>query len=263
MSRLAGYRRVRPEPGRSRKAAVTTTTHDIRVLASTEDLAGAAAVFRTAMIGLPPVPPGDVTALIEPGRTLGAFDGGRLIGGAGAYTSWLTVPGGRRVPHAAVTHVGVLPTHTRRGVLTALLRRQLADIAARGEVVASLRASEAVIYERFGYGVASWAADYELDRGRGGLRGAGTGTGTGTGRGADGVPRPVRLVDTAAAAKLMPEVYRAAAWTGSIDRPHYWWNQRQAWAAVTPEPAYVAVSGAEGAEDGYLSYPPADTADWF
>jgi predicted acetyltransferase len=252
MSRLAGYRRVRPEPGRSRKAAVTTTTHDIRVLTSTEDLAGAAAVFRTAMIGLPPVPPGDVTALIEPGRTLGAFDGGRLIGGAGAYTSWLTVPGGRRVPHAAVTHVGVLPTHTRRGVLTALLRRQLADIAERGEVVASLRASEAVIYERFGYGVASWAADYELDRRRGRLRDTVPGT-----------PGLVRLVDAAAAGKLLPEVYSDAAWAGSIDRPHYWWNQRQAWAAATPGPAYVAMSGAEGAEDGYLSYHPADTADWF
>jgi GNAT superfamily N-acetyltransferase len=151
---------------------VATTTHDIRVLTRTRHVAAAAAAFRTAMVGLP-LPAFDdahAAALAEPGRTLGAFDGGQVIGGAGSYTSWLTVPGGERVPHAAVTQVGVLPTHTRRGVLTALLRRQLADIAARGEVVASLRASEAVIYERFGYGIATWAADYELDRRRGLLR---------------------------------------------------------------------------------------------
>jgi predicted acetyltransferase len=235
---------------------VTTTTHDIRVLASTAEIADAAAVFRTAMIGLPPLPPGDVTTLAEPGRTLGVFADGTMIGAADAYTSWLTVPGGRRVPHAAVTHVGVLPTHTRRGVLTALLRGQLADIARRGEVVASLRASEAVIYERFGYGVASWAADYELDRRRGRVRD--------TARGADGgTPGLVRLVDAATAGKLLPDVYRLAAWTGSIDRPPYWWNQRQVWAAAAPGPAYVAVSGAEGAEDGYVSYHPAATAEWF
>ena len=231
---------------------MTSTTHDIRVLTSTQDIADAGAVFRTAMIGLPPLPPGDVSALTEPGRTLGAFADGRLIGGADSYTSWLTVPGGRRVPHAAVTHVGVLPTHTRRGVLTALLRTQLAGIAARGEVLASLRASEAVIYERFGYGVASWAADYELDRRRGRLRDT-----------VPAAPEPVRLLDAAAAVKLLPDLYRAAAWTGSIDRPHYWWNQRQAWAAAAPGPTYVAVSGADGAEDGYLSYHPVHTAEWF
>jgi predicted acetyltransferase len=240
---------------------VTTTPHDIRLLTSTEDLADAAAAFRAAMIGLPQVPPGDPAALLEPGRTLGAFADGRLIGGADAYTSWLTVPGGQRVPHAAVTHVGVLPTHTRRGAATALLRWQLADIAARGEVAATLRASEAVIYERFGYGVASWAADYELDRRRGRLRE--TGRAAGTGHRDANAPGPVRLVDAATAGKLLPELYRSAAWTGSIDRPHYWWNQRQVWAAATPGPAYVAVSGADGAEDGYLSYHPVDTAEWF
>jgi predicted acetyltransferase len=249
---------------------VNTTSHEVRVLTRTEDVAAAAAVFRTAMIGLPlplplPLPPlGDVTAVTEPGRTLGAFADGQLIGGADAYTSWLTVPGGARVAHAAVTHVGVLPTHTRRGVLTALLRRQLADIAGRGEVVASLRASEAVIYERFGYGVASWAADYELDRRRGRLRD----TVPGSEAGARAAPGPVRLVDAATAVKLLPEVYLAAAWTGSIDRPSYWWHQRQEWAASSTAstgsgPRFVAVHGAEGAEDGYVTYHPVDTASWF
>jgi ribosomal protein S18 acetylase RimI-like enzyme len=142
------------------------------VLTRTDEVAAAAAVFRTAMVGLPiPSFGPDPGPFIEPGRSLGAFDAdGQLVGGADAYTSWLTVPGGARVPHGAVTHVGVLPTHTRRGIVTALITRQLHDLAARGEVVASLRASEAVIYERFGYGIATWAADYELDRRHGALR---------------------------------------------------------------------------------------------
>lgn len=93
---------------------MATTTHDIRILTRTRHVAAAAAAFRTAMVGLP-LPAFDdahVAALAEPGRTLGAFDGRQVIGGAGSYTSWLTVPGGARVPHAAVTQVGVLPTHT-------------------------------------------------------------------------------------------------------------------------------------------------------
>jgi hypothetical protein len=75
---------------------VATTTHDIRVLTRTRHVAAAAAAFRTAMVGLP-LPAFDdahAAALAEPGRTLGAFDGGQVIGGAGSYTSWLTVPGG-------------------------------------------------------------------------------------------------------------------------------------------------------------------------
>lgn len=232
---------------------MATTTHDIRVLTSTRHVAAAATTFRTAMVGLP-LPAFDdahVAALAEPGRMLGAFDGREVIGSAGSYTSWLTVPGGARVPHAAVTQVGVLPTHTRRGVLTALLRRQLADIAARGEVVASLRASEAVIYERFGYGIATWVADYELGRRRGLLRDNLGGSG------------PVRLAVRAESAKPLADIYRAAAWTGSIDRPQYWWNLRQFLAEAAPGPGYLAVHGTEGAEDGYVSYHPVGTSEWF
>ncbi|WP_084961224.1 GNAT family N-acetyltransferase [Thermoactinospora rubra] len=87
-------------------------------------------------------------------RTLAAFDGDRMVGTAGAYTFQMTVPGGR-LPVAGVTTVGVLPSHRRRGILSALMRRQLADVRERGEPVAALYASEAVIYGRFGYGRAS------------------------------------------------------------------------------------------------------------
>src|SRR4029453_6776460 len=90
----------------------------------------------------------------EPERTLAWFDDGRLVAGAAIFSRHLPVPGGI-VPCAAVTGVGVRPTHRRRGLLTAMMRRQLEEIHARGEPVAALWASEGAIYGRFGYGSAA------------------------------------------------------------------------------------------------------------
>ncbi|HZE18039.1 MAG TPA: GNAT family N-acetyltransferase, partial [Mycobacterium sp.] len=140
-------------------------TTDIRVLDTEDDLIAAANVFRTAMVGFPPLPnlpPGQITKLLEPGRTVGAFVSGQLVGTADATTSSLTLPGGAVVRHAAVTHIGVLPSFTRKGIATDLMRHQLHDIASRGEVLATLRASQATIYERYGYGVASSSQTVEV-----------------------------------------------------------------------------------------------------
>jgi predicted acetyltransferase len=67
----------------------------------------------------------------------------------------MTVPGGSQLGVAGVTMVSVQPTHRRRGVLTAMMRRQLDDVRERGEPVAVLTASEPAIYGRFGYGAAT------------------------------------------------------------------------------------------------------------
>ncbi|HEX8033499.1 MAG TPA: GNAT family N-acetyltransferase, partial [Ktedonobacterales bacterium] len=76
----------------------------------------------------------------EPERSLAAFDEGEIVGTAGAFTFDLTLPGLTTIPVAGVTAVGVLPTHRRRGILTAMMRRQLDDVRARGEAVAVLMA---------------------------------------------------------------------------------------------------------------------------
>ena len=83
-----------------------------------------------------------------------AVGDGRVIGSVNAFPFRMTVPGGTQAV-AGVTGVGVWPTRRRQGVLSALMRRQLADIRERGEKVAALWASEGVIYGRFGYGAAS------------------------------------------------------------------------------------------------------------
>jgi GNAT superfamily N-acetyltransferase len=167
---------VTSPPGTRHDGGVTT---EIRVLDSEGDLVAAVNLFRTAMIGFPPLAglaPGQITTLLERGRTVGAFVKDQLVGTADAVTSGLTLPGGTIVGHAAVTHVGVLPSFTRKGVATDLMRHQLHDVAARGETVATLRASEATIYERYGYGVASSSQTVEVQTARAELRpGLGTG----------------------------------------------------------------------------------------
>jgi predicted acetyltransferase len=102
--------------------------------------------------------------ILPPERVLAAVDGDEIVGGAGAYLFDSTVPGGAQVPTAGVMAVGVLPTHRRRGALTVLMRRQLADAHERGEPIATLFAAEGGIYARFGYGLASLGGDIELPK---------------------------------------------------------------------------------------------------
>ncbi|MEU2632561.1 GNAT family N-acetyltransferase, partial [Kitasatospora sp. NPDC007106] len=93
----------------------------------------------------------------------------RPVGTAGAYSFELTLPGGVLAPAAGVTAVGVLPSHRRRGVLTAMMRHQLTDLRDRGEFLSVLLASEAVIYRRFGYGPATYTARVTVPRHRSAL----------------------------------------------------------------------------------------------
>src|SRR6187402_2168605 len=61
------------------------------------------------------------------GDFLGAWDGDRCVGNLGAFRFDTTVPGGARLSTAGYSRVGVLPTHTRRGVLTRMMQRSLRE----------------------------------------------------------------------------------------------------------------------------------------
>lgn len=98
-------------------------------------------------------------ALYEPDRGLVVEDTGRIVGHACAYTRTLSVPGGT-LPAAHVTKVGVAPTHTRRRLLTRMMHRQLAELP---EPVAVLWSTEARIYGRFGYGIATRRYSFAID----------------------------------------------------------------------------------------------------
>lgn len=99
---------------------------------------------------------------LETDRLWAAIDDGRIVGGLGAYSWPTTVPGGGSLPTACLTAVGVLPTHRRRGILTELMGRVLGQSAERGEPLATLFASEAAIYGRFGFGRASIGLELDV-----------------------------------------------------------------------------------------------------
>jgi predicted acetyltransferase len=103
--------------------------------------------------------------VIDPARCLAAFDGDNIVGCASSVVFEMTVPGGT-IPTVGITGVGVVPTHRRRGVNTALMRRQLDDIRDEGFAIAALFASEGGIYGRFGYGLATFDAYVDIETSR-------------------------------------------------------------------------------------------------
>ena len=104
----------------------------------------------------------EIRPLWDLDRTWAAFEDGRMCG---TYRSWateLTVPGGQRLPAAAVSAVTVLPTHRRRGILRAMVEAEHAAIRERAEAFGLLYAAEYAIYGRFGYGPALREATLSL-----------------------------------------------------------------------------------------------------
>ena len=185
---------------------------------------------------------------IEVGRVHAAYEGDRLVGGAGAFTYRMSVPGGGAVPAAGVTVVGVLPSHRRRGVLTSMMREQLEDCRARGDAAAFLWASEGTIYGRFGYGLASRMGSISLAKER--TRFAVPFEERGT----------VRLVDEQEAARTFPPLYEQmmAQRAGMFSRSRDWWETRRlhddpARRQGNP-PKNLALLELDGAPAGYAIY---------
>lgn len=78
---------------------------------------------------------------VEPERTIAAYDGAEIVGGASIYGRIMTIPGAA-TPVAGITLVAVLPTHRRRGILTAMMRKQLTGLhESGGEPIAALNAA--------------------------------------------------------------------------------------------------------------------------
>jgi len=193
------------------------------------------------------------TRVLEHERTFAAYDGDSMVGTAADFGLTLTVPGGE-LPAAGVTLVGVLPSHRRRGILNQLMRVQHDEIVSRGEPLAILWASEAPIYGRYGYGIATVGASIEADRDRIRFRD-------------DPLPQgEVRLVDEQEAAAALPPLYdRIRKRTpGMIARTEAWWTN---YRLPDPEhhrhgagPRYFAVLRLDGQDEGYARYRVKD--DW-
>jgi predicted acetyltransferase len=150
------------------------------------------------------------------GRTerIGAYDGDRLVGLLAVLPKRISMPGGD-LSCAAVTAVGVLPTHRRRGILTALIDRLWADSLAAGRPVAALWASEGAIYGRFGFGSATRLREVRIPTVKPlALR-------------VEPGPRTFRLISPEQAPEIINPLYERARTRrgGMLDRDGEWWDQ--------------------------------------
>ncbi|MEU6915812.1 GNAT family N-acetyltransferase [Streptomyces olindensis] len=181
---------------------------------------------------------------------------GRPVGTAATHSFELTLPGETLVPAPGVTAVGVLPSHRRQGVLSAMMRHQLAELRAGGEVLSVLLASEAPIYGRFGYGPATYTQRLTVPRHRAALAPS-RARGTADAPAADPDNGSVEVLRRTECGDILEEVYDRyrRAQPGALSRPHRWWALRAGQPPISPAPRYVAVHrDADGVPDGYASY---------
>lgn len=212
----------------------------VRPLAA-EEVPGLLTLTTLVFTGAPP-PLDAVTeraAVLDPGRALGVFEDGALVGGGRCETMPLSVPGGR-LPAACHSGIAVLPTHRRRGVLTAVMGRQLEDARGRGEPLAALFASEGAIYARYGFGVATYEAHVRVARHRSAFRAPADLAGLRLASFGDALEAMLAVVD-----RVVPGL------PGAVRRPDAWWR----YAAASRPPGDVpweVVLRAEG--DGFAAY---------
>jgi predicted acetyltransferase len=185
--------------------------------------------------------------LLSWSRTLGAYDGDELVGFTAAFELAMRVPGGLLPRTSGVTWVSVRPTHRRRGVLSSLIRRQLIDLYELGEPVATLWASEPVIYGRYGFGLAATRYSLKVPR-RAELVDAPT----------DPELR-LQLVDPKKALDALERIDSAApARPGSLRRDERWWSRS---TDDTPGSRgggklYCVLAESAGQPRGYALYTP-------
>ncbi|MBJ6135612.1 GNAT family N-acetyltransferase [Ochrobactrum sp. Q0168] len=228
---------------------------EVRALTSTQEKRQAFAQFRQAMLGIADIGHADAKAetdYLESGSPLGGFIHGELQGVVNGYEGSVALPGGNYVSHLAVTHVGVAPTQIRNGIARALLSEQLRRAHAQGYVVAGLRASDARIYGRYGYGIASWSVRQEVDLSNGG--------------------RPklerhsdLRIVDAVESFDLFQRIAKAIPTprAATLSRWNAWWRIQELRTRKASAPHHAAVVGSEGAERGYIRFHIQSSDNWF
>lgn len=174
-----------------------------------------------------------------------AWDADRCVGHACHFWCDTTVPGGAALTTGAVSRVGVLTTARRQGVASRLMHALIHDAAEQGWPLMSLRASQATIYERFGFGMAGEFTAVTIDpRAVLPIRGA---EHTGSFR----ILRPEEILE------VVPPLYERVGRRriGAITRPTSW-NRRLFLDAIDGSKAsFVAVhTNVDGVDDGYVHY---------
>ncbi|MET9677041.1 GNAT family N-acetyltransferase [Streptomyces sp. NPDC006482] len=191
-------------------------------------------------------------------RTLGVFDRDRIVGTFRSFRQEVSTVGGGSLTADAITQVTVSPTHRRQGLLSRMMTADLGAAKERGDAIATLIAAEYPIYGRYGFGPASWAAEWSVDVRRAGLDPRRSGQPEDGGR--------IDLADGEEIRKIGPEVHRGLAGVraGVTDRSTRGWElgtglgyQIDGWK----EPFYAVYRSESGAVEGFVAYSADDKWD--
>lgn len=194
-------------------------------------------------------------------RVKGAWLRGDLYGAGdrpvGTFTSFdgSFNTGAELVPAWLITDVTVSAAHRRRGLLSRLMRDDLASAAASDAVVAAMTVTEGGIYGRFGFNPAIWTTHAEVDVRRPLAL-------------VDEVERDVALVEPAEIADLVADNFAGyhAETRGSLTRPAFWnhllrGDLRREGGPGRDNYVRAAVTlGADGSPDGHVIYRPESDA---
>lgn len=167
-----------------------------------------------------------------------------LVGVAMYYRMTMTVPGGTQSPAAGLSWVSVAATHRRRGILRRMITELFDQWEAEDQVFAILTASEATIYERFGFGPTAFSRDLSINLAKAKMRKKG-------GRGS----APVHYGAPEEIARRVPEIHArwAATRPGALARSAAWWAPI---LADRPDRRPAQTSGLHYLlhDDGYAAY---------
>ena len=183
--------------------------------------------------------------VFTPDRSIMAFDGKNMVGNALSYEMDMYIPGGLS-KIAAVASVSVQATHRRKGINRSIMKYQLEDIHSRQEPLAVLQASESIIYGRYGYGMASFENNLEIEKNRSAYA-------------IDHVPEGQSyFIEESEAREIFPQIHAKAIENrvGMVRRNENWWEFRFREPGLKggdPKSWFVKYQK-NGENDGYLRY---------
>ena len=183
--------------------------------------------------------------VFTPDRSIMAFDGKNMVGNALSYEMDMYIPGGLS-KIAAVASVSVQATHRRKGINRSIMKYQLEDIHSRQEPLAVLQASESIIYGRYGYGMASFENNLEIEKTRSAYS-------------IDHVPGGQSyFIEESEAREIFPQIYAKAIENrvGMVRRNENWWEFRFREPGLKggdPKSWFVKYQK-NGENEGYLRY---------
>ena len=183
--------------------------------------------------------------VFTPDRSIMAFDGKNMVGNALSYEMDMYIPGGIS-KIAAVASVSVQATHRRKGINRSIMKYQLEDIHSRQEPLAVLQASESIIYGRYGYGMASFESNLEIEKTRSAYA---------IDHASEGQPY---FIEESEAIEIFPQIYAKAIENrvGMVRRRENWWEFRFREPGLKggdPKSWFVKYQK-NGEADGYLRY---------